>query len=178
MVLDSTVMNVSISQVVDDLDTTVSSVQAAITLYTLVMAAFMLTGAKLGDIWGRRRAFRIGLMIYALGSLTTALSPSITVLMIGWSGIEGLGAVLVIPAIFSLAAANYEGKQRALAYAALGGIAGAAAAAGPLIGGFVTTELSWRVVFAAEVLIVIVVLTQLKRVQDRPSPQKDRLDRG
>src|SRR5947207_7929124 len=89
MVLDTTVMNVSISQVVDDLDTTVSGVQLAITAYTLVMAAFMLTGAKLGDIWGRRRAFSIGLAVYGVGSLTTALSPNLTVLLIGWSGIEG-----------------------------------------------------------------------------------------
>ena len=142
MVLDSTVMNVSISQVVADLHTTVSGVQLAITAYTLVMAAFMLTGAKLGDIWGRRRAFSIGLAIYGVGSLTTALSPNLGVLLLGWSGIEGLGAVLVIPAIASLTAANYSGRERALAYGLLGGIAGAGAAAGPLIGGFITTALS------------------------------------
>src|SRR3954447_21354947 len=145
MVLDSSVMNVSISQIVDDLDTTVQGVQLAITAYTLVMAAFMLTGAKLGDIWGRRRAFAIGLGVYGLGSLITALSPSIGVLLIGWSGIEGLGAVLVTPAIAALTAASYEGRERALAFALLGGVAGAGAAAGPLIGGFVTTALSWRV---------------------------------
>ena len=133
-------MNVSISQVVADLHTTVSGVQLAITAYTLVMAAFMLTGAKLGDIWGRRRAFSIGLAIYGVGSLTTALSPNLDVLLIGWSGIEGLGAVLVIPAIASLTAANYSGRERALAYGLLGGIAGAGAAAGPLIGGFITTD--------------------------------------
>src|SRR6202046_3785955 len=114
MVLDSTVMNVSISQVVADLHTSVSQVQLAITAYTLVMAAFMLTGAKLGDIWGRRRAFSIGLLIYGVGSLTTALSPNITALLIGWSGIEGIGAVLVIPAIAALTAVSYSGKERAL----------------------------------------------------------------
>ena len=124
-------------------------VQVAITTYTLVMAAFMLTGAKLGDIWGRRRTFAIGLAIYGVGSLTTALSPNITVLIIGWSFVEGLGAVLVIPAIAALTAANYSGHERAVAFGLLGGISGAAAAAGPLIGGFVTTVLSWRVVFAA-----------------------------
>ena len=176
MVLDSTVMNVSISQVVKDLHTTVPSVQTAITLYTLTMAAFMLTGAKLGDIWGRRRAFAIGLSVYGLGSLTTALSPNITVLTIGWSGVEGLGAVLVIPAIASLTAANYIGQERALAYAMLGGIAGAAAAAGPLIGGFVTTVLSWRVVFAAETVCVIVILTLVHRLQDHPIQARERLD--
>jgi MFS family permease len=177
MVLDSTVMNVSISQVVADLDTTVPDVQLAITAYTLVMAAFMLTGAKLGDIWGRRRAFSIGLAIYAVGSLATALSPNVTVLLIGWSGIEGLGAVLVIPAIFALTAVSYSGKERALAYGLLGGIAGAGAAAGPLIGGFVTTALTWRVVFAAETCVVIVLLTVVHRIVEHRPKDPPKLDR-
>ena len=123
MVLDSSVMNVAISQIVEDLDTTIQGVQTAITLYTLVMAAFMLLGAKLGDILGRNRAFAIGLAIYGVGSLTTALSPNLAVLLVGWSGIEGFGAVLVVPAIAALTAASYEGNDRALAYALLGGIA-------------------------------------------------------
>ena len=131
MVLDSSVMNVAISQIVEDLDTTIQGVQTAITLYTLVMAAFMLLGAKLGDILGRNRAFAIGLAIYGVGSLTTALSPNLAVLLVGWSGVEGFGAVLVVPAIAALTAANYEGKERALAYALLGGIAAVAVAAGP-----------------------------------------------
>ncbi len=92
-------------------------------MYTLVMAAFMLVGAKLGDILGRDRAFGLGLAVYGLGSLITALSPNLTVLLIGWSGIEGLGAVLVIPAIAALTAANYEGKDRAFAYGMIGGAA-------------------------------------------------------
>jgi MFS family permease len=177
MVLDSTVMNVSISQVVKDLDTTVPSVQAAITLYTLVMAAFMLTGAKLGDIFGRRRTFAIGLLIYGLGSLTTALSPNITVLTIGWSFVEGIGAVLVIPAIFALTAVNYSGNERALAYGLLGGIAGAGAAAGPLIGGFVTTAWTWRVVFAAETATVLVILLFVHRIADHPLSEREPLDK-
>src|SRR5438034_2175063 len=150
MVLDSSVMNVSISQIVEDLNTTVTGVQSAITMYTLVMAAFMLVGAKLGDILGRDRAFGLGLAVYGLGSLITAISPNITVLLIGWSGIEGLGAVLVIPAIAALTAASYEGRERAMAFALLGGVAGAGAAVGPLIGGFVTSALTWRLVFAGE----------------------------
>src|SRR4029450_1207365 len=112
MVLDSSVMNVSISQIVDDLDTTVTGVQSAITMYTLVMAAFILAGAQLGDILGRDRAFGLGLAVYGLGSLTTALSPNLTVLLIGWSGIEGLGAGLVIPAIGDLTCAQHECKER------------------------------------------------------------------
>src|SRR4051812_8257968 len=135
MTLDSSVMNVSISQIVADLNTSIQGVQSAITMYTLVMAAFMLAGAKLGDILGRNRVFALGLAVYGVGSLTTSLSPSLSVLLVGWSGVEGLGAVLVIPAIFALTAANYEGKDRALAYALIGATVAIAVAAGPLIGG-------------------------------------------
>src|SRR3954462_3197280 len=144
MVLDSSVMNVSISQIVADLDTTIQGVQLAITAYTLVMAALMLAGAKLGDIIGRDKTFALGLAIYGVGSLTTALSPNLGVLLVGWSGVEGIGAALVMPAIVALIAATYEGPQRATAFGLVGGVAGAAIAAGPLIGGWVTTELSWR----------------------------------
>src|SRR4029077_16042272 len=183
MVLDSSVMNVSISQIVADLNTTVTGVQSAITMYTLVMAAFMLVGAKLGDILGRDRAFGLGLGVYGLGSLITALSPNLTVLLIGWAGIEGLGAVLVIPAIAALTAANYEGKERAFAYSMIGGAAGAAIAAGPLIGGHgrttagprsgrsVTTTWSWRYVFVGEVVVVIAVLIVHRRMKRAPKPE-------
>ena len=171
MVLDSSVMNVSISQIVDDLDTTVTGVQLAITAYTLVMAAFMLVGAKLGDIWGRDRAFAIGLAVYGVGSLTTALSPNLGVLLIGWSLVEGLGAVLVIPAIAALTAANYEGKDRAFAYGIIGGVAGAAIAVGPVIGGWVTTNFTWRLVFVGEVVVVLVILVVRKQMQPAPRPE-------
>jgi MFS family permease len=164
MVLDSSVMNVAISEIVDDLDTTIQGVQLAITAYTLVMAAFMLAGAKLGDILGRNRTFAIGLGIYGLGSLTTALSPNLTVLLIGWSLVEGIGAALVIPAIVSLVAHNYEGKQRATAFGIVGGVAGAAIAVGPLIGGWVTTEFTWRYVFAGETVVVIAILLMRSRL--------------
>ena len=179
MVLDSSVMNVSISQIVADLNTTVTGVQSAITMYTLVMAAFMLVGAKLGDILGRDRAFGLGLAVYGLGSLITALSPNLTVLLIGWSGIEGLGAVLVIPAIAALIAANYEGKERGFAYGMIGGAAGAAIAAGPLIGGYVTTTWSWRYVFVGEVVVVIAVLVVHRRMKRAPKPEHaPKLDYG
>ena len=112
MVLDTTVMNVSITQIVEDLDTTVVGLQTAITVYTLVMAAFMLIGGKLGDRWGAKRAYMIGMLIYGLGSLITALSPNLGVLLVGWSFIEGFGAVLVIPAIAALTAITYSGRQR------------------------------------------------------------------
>ena len=177
MVLDSSVMNVSISQIVHDLNTSIQGVQTAITMYTLVMAAFMLVGAKLGDMYGRDRIFAIGLGVYGAGSLITALSPNLAVLLFGWSLIEGLGAVMVIPAIAALIASNYVGKQRALAYGAIGGVAGAAIAAGPLIGGFVTTEFSWRYVFAGEVVIVIAVLLFRRRMTPAPAAaHKPKLD--
>src|SRR6478672_909946 len=177
MVLDTSVMNVAISQIVDDLDTTIQGVQTAITMYTLVMAAFMLLGAKLGDILGRNRAFAIGLGIYGIGSLTTALAPNLAVLLVGWSGVEGFGAVLVVPAIAALTAATYEGRARALAYALLGGIAAVAVAAGPLIGGWVTTEFTWRYVFAGEVVVVIGVLLLRGQIAQAPAAEhKPRLD--
>jgi EmrB/QacA subfamily drug resistance transporter len=177
MVLDSSVMNVSISQIVADLDTTIQGVQLAITAYTLVMAAFMLAGAKLGDILGRQRTFAIGLAIYGLGSLTTSLSPNLGVLLIGWSLIEGLGAALVIPAIVSLIAATYSGKQRALAFGIVGGVAGAAVAAGPLIGGWVTTEFSWRYVFAGETVVVALILLLRGNLKRPPAgEQRPQLD--
>jgi predicted MFS family arabinose efflux permease len=137
-------------------------------MYTLVMAAFMLLGAKLGDIVGRNRAFAIGLAIYGIGSLTTALSPNLGVLLVGWSGVEAFGAVLVIPAIASLTAASYEGSARALAYTLLGGIAAIAVAAGPLIGGWVTTEFTWRYVFAGETVVVILILLLRGQIARRP----------
>jgi EmrB/QacA subfamily drug resistance transporter len=171
MVLDSSVMNVSISQIVADLDTTIQGVQLAITAYTLVMATMMLAGAKLGDILGRDRTFAIGLAVYGLGSFITAISPNLGVLLFGWSLIEGLGAAMVMPAIVSLVAATYEGKQRALAFGLIGGVAGAAIAAGPLIGGWVTTEFSWRYVFAGEVVIVAVVLVVRRRLTPSPAPE-------
>jgi MFS family permease len=172
MVLDSSVMNVSISQIVEDLDTTIQGVQLAITAYTLVMAALMLAGAKLGDILGRDRTFALGLAVYGLGSLTTALSPNLTVLLIGWSLIEGLGAALVMPAIVSLIAATYSGRERALAFGIVGGVAGAAIAAGPLIGGWFTTELSWRYVFAGETVIVTAILLLRRRLRSVPAAER------
>jgi MFS family permease len=168
MVLDTTVMNVSISQIVDDLNTTIVGLQTAITVYTLVMAAFMLIGGKLGDKWGARRAYAIGLLVYGAGSLTTALSPNLAVLLVGWSFIEGFGAVLVIPAIAALTAVTYSGRQRALAYGILGGVSGASAAIGPLIGGWVTANYTWRLVFATETAVVLLLMLFLRAIPATP----------
>ena len=177
MVLDQSVMNVSISTLVEDFDTTVTTIQAVITLYCLVMAMFMLTGGKTGDIIGRRRAFVIGLVIYGCGSALTAVAPTVEVLTLGWSIFEGLGAALVLPAMAALIAGNYEGAERKVAYAVLGGVAGAGIAIGPILGGWATTELSWRVVFAGEVVLVLIILVMSRKVADAPrSGAAPRLD--
>ncbi|HVD37241.1 MAG TPA: MFS transporter, partial [Solirubrobacterales bacterium] len=155
MVLDQAVMNVAISQLVEDFDTTVTTIQAVIALYALVMAGLMLTGGKLGDIFGRRRVFAIGLVIYGIGSGLTAASWSVPSLMFGWSILEGIGAAMVLPAMVALVAGTYRGGDRAVAYGVLGGVAGAGIAVGPILGGWATTEASWRVVFVGEVVLVI-----------------------
>jgi MFS family permease len=177
MVLDQAVMNVSISQLVEDFDTDVTSIQAVITLYSLVMAALMIAGGKVGDIMGRRRAFGIGHAIYGAGSLLTAVSWSVPVLTLGWSVLEGIGAALVLPALAALTARSFEGQQRALAYGVLGGVAGAGIAVGPIVGGWVTTYLSWRVVFAAEVVVVIGILLCLRMLPADSGRKGAELDR-
>lgn len=169
MVLDAAVMNVSISQLVADFDTTVTTIQGVITLYALVMAALFMTGGKLGDILGRRRAFVIGHVIYGTGSLLTALAWSVASLTLGWSIIEGIGAAIVLPALAALVAGNFDGKERAAAYGVLGGVSGAAIAVGPILGGWLTTELTWRLVFAGEVVIATaIVLATPRLVRDAP----------
>ncbi|MFF5156731.1 MFS transporter [Streptomyces sp. NPDC000348] len=177
MVLDTAVMNVSISQLVDDFDTEVTAIQAVITLYALVMAAFMITGGRLGDILGRRRVFLGGLVVYATGSALTAVAPTLWVLVLGWSVVEGLGAALVLPAMAALVAESYRGPDRAVAYGVVGGLAGAGIAVGPLLGGWVTTYLTWRLVFAGEVVVVLAVLLLRGAITEAPgSGTRPRLD--
>ena len=139
MALDMSVMNVSIATVAKDVGTTVTGIQTAITLYTLVMASLMITGGKIGQILGRKRAFAIGGVIYACGSLTTALAPNLTVLIIGWSFLEGFGAVLIMPAIVALVASNFVKPERPKAYGLVAAAGAMAIALGPLIGGAFTT---------------------------------------
>ncbi|MGO4201703.1 MFS transporter [Rhodococcus sp. TAF43] len=175
MTLDSSVMNVSMAMVASDLGTTITGIQTAITLYTLVMATLMITGGKIGSIVGRRRAFAIGLVVYGAGSLTTALAPNLTVLLIGWSLLEGIGAALIMPAIVALVASNFPPERRSSAYGLVAASGAIAVAAGPLIGGAVTTFASWRYVFAGEVVLVLVILPVLRRIEDTP-PSRVRLD--
>ena len=176
MALDTTVMNTAIATVANDLGTTVTGIQTAITLYTLVMASLMITGGKIGEIIGRKRAFTIGCVIYSVGSMTTALAPNLTVLIIGWSFLEGLGAVLIMPAIVALVASNFGKPERPRAYGLVAAAGAIAAALGPLIGGAFTTYASWRWVFAGEVLIVVVILLLARRVNDTPAAEGVRLD--
>ena len=148
MMLDSSVMNVSIATVAKDVGTTVDGIQTAITLYTLVMASLMITGGKIGQIIGRKRAFTIGCVIYGCGSFVTPISPSLAVLLIGWSCLEGIGAALILPAIVALVASNFGRDERPRAYGLVASAAAIAIAAGPIIGGLFTTYASWRYVFA------------------------------
>ncbi len=168
LVVDTSLMNVSISAVIDDLDTTASGVQSAIALEALVSAAFILINSKVGDLIGRKRAYVIGLLAYAVGALAMTVAQSLTAIVIFWAVIGGLGASLLLPAMQSLIHGNFAGAAQKQAYALIGAAAAIAAAVGPLIGGFVTTYLSWRVGFALEVVIIAVVLSQIRLVKDVP----------
>jgi MFS family permease len=176
MMLDSSVMNVSMATVAKDLGTSITGIQTAITLYTLVMAAFMVTGGKIGQILGRSRAFAIGCVIYGAGSLTTSLAPNLGILLLGWSCLEGLGAALILPAIVALVATNFAADERPRAYGLVAAAAAVAVAVGPIIGGFFTTYLSWRFVFAGEVLVVVAILFLARRITADVPEQKVRLD--
>lgn len=176
MTLDSSVMNVSIATVARDLDTTVTGIQTAITLYTLVMACLMITGGKVGQIMGHKRAFALGCVVYGAGSLTTSLSPNLAVMLVGWSLLEGIGAALIMPAIISLVAANAGPADRPRAYGLVAASGAVAVAVGPLIGGLLTTYGSWRWVFAGEVVIVAGILLLTARLADSPREESVRLD--
>ena len=177
MTLDASVMNVSIASVADDVGTDITGIQGAITAYTLVMAALMLAGAKIGAIIGRKRAFSIGCVIYACGSFTTAIAPNLPVLLFGWSFLEGVGAALILPAIVALVAANFPQERRPAAYGLVAAAGAVAVAIGPLIGGAATTYFSWRWVFAGEVVIAAAILVLARRQRDASSgAQRARLD--
>ncbi len=168
LVVDTSLMNVSISAVVHDLDTTASGVQSAIALEALVSAAFILIGSKIGDLFGRKRAYILGLLGYAAGALSMTLSQSLLPIVIFWAIVGGLGAALLLPAMQSLIHGNFQGAMQRRAYALVGAAAAIAAAVGPLVGGFITTYLSWRVAFGGEVVIIAIVLFGSRRVHDVP----------
>ena len=176
LVVDTSLMNVSISAVVDDLDTTVSGVQGAIALEALISAAFILINSKVGDLIGRRRAYVLGLLAYAIGALAMTLAQDLTAIIVFWAIIGGLGASLLLPAMQSLIHGNFQGAAQKKTYALVGASAAIAAAVGPLLGGFVTTYLSWRVGFLLEVVIIAVVLSQIGLVKDVPYTGDRRVD--
>jgi MFS family permease len=176
MTLDSSVMNVSIATVADDVGTTVAGIQTAITMYTLVMASLMITGGKIGQILGRKRAFAIGCVIYGCGSFTTAISPSLAILLLGWSFLEGVGAALIMPSVVALVASNFGRAERPRAYGLVASAGAIAVAAGPLIGGLFTTYASWRWVFAGEVLVVLGILALVRGMGDTPAEEGAALD--
>lgn len=167
LTLDSTIMNVSISTLVVDLHTNVTNLQGAIALYSLVMAALMIAGAKIGDIIGRKKALLIGLATYGTGALITGLSWNVGSLIFGWSFLEGVGAALTMPALYSIVVANFsEGQERVKAYGIIAAMAAAGAALGPIIGGFLTAFVSWRIAFIGEVFVVIYILLNHKKIKD------------
>jgi MFS family permease len=176
MTLDSSVMNVSIATVADDVGTTVTGVQTAITFYTLVMASLMITGGKIGQILGRKRTFAIGCVIYGCGSFITAIAPNLAVLTFGWSVLEGVGAALIMPAVVALVASNFARGERPRAYGLVASAGAIAVAAGPLIGGLFTTYLSWRLVFVGEVIVVVAILVLIRQMADTPPEAGARLD--
>ncbi|HEX5619137.1 MAG TPA: MFS transporter [Solirubrobacteraceae bacterium] len=168
LVVDTSFMNVSISAVVQDLGTTVSTVQAAIALEALVSAAFILIGGKVGDLFGRKRAYVLGLLGYAVGGVAMTMAQSVTAMIVFWAIIGGIGAALLLPAMQSLIHGNFDGAARTKVYALVGASAAIATAVGPLLGGFITTYLSWRVAFELEVVVIAVVLSGIKLVHDVP----------
>ena len=176
LVVDTSLMNVSISAVIKDLHTTASGVQSAIALEALVSAAFILTSSKLGDLMGRRRAYVIGLLAYAVGAVAMTLAQNLQTIIIFWAIVGGLGASLLLPAMQSLIHGNFTGGAQKRAYALVGASAAIAAAVGPLLGGFLTTYLSWRVGFGLEALVILVILTQIRLVEDVPYTGSRKID--
>ena len=158
IVIDTTIMNVSISALVVDLNTTVVGVQSAISIYAMVMASLMLIGSRLSDIFGVKRIFVVGLIIYSIGTTLASLAPSLTVIIIGWSVMEGVGAALMIPTIQVLLRKRYQDEDLAFAYGIVAAVAAVGAAVGPIVGGFFTTYISWRWAFRTELVIAVLVL--------------------
>jgi MFS family permease len=174
----NTSLNVSISAITLDLDTTVTAVQTSITLFTLVMAMLMIAGSKLTDIWGRKRTFLWGIAVFAAGSAIAALATGMGFVFLGHSLLQGIGSALLIPPIYILVTVSIDDlRARAAAFGVVAGAGGLGSAAGPLIGGLVTTALSWRATFASQILLAVVVILLSRRFRDvaviGPKPSLD-----
>src|SRR5688572_24074294 len=167
-VIDTSFMNVSISAVVEDLDTTVSGVQSAVAIEALVSAAFIMIGSKLGDLFGRKRAYVTGLLLYALGAIAMVFAQGLAAIIVFWAVVGGLGAALYLPAMQSLIHGNFDGKMQVKVFAMIGAAGAIAAAIGPLIGGALTTLLSWRVGFAVEAVVIGGVLLGSGLIREEP----------
>jgi MFS family permease len=179
LVIDTVTMEVSISALVDDLNTDVSAIQSIITIYTLVKAAFMLIGAKLQDIIGRKRTFILGAAMYGVGTFTAAISQNAAMFLVGWSILEGIGTVLMLPATVTFITGTYEGKERAFAFGVWGGIAAAASIFGLIFGGYLTTFYTWRWVFALELVILLIIFALHRMLKEtRPTASWKSFDGG
>ena len=169
---DTQSMSVAISAIVEDLDTTVTGVQTAMSLFTLTMAALMIPGSKLTDIWGRKRCFTLGLTIYAIGALTTSVAPVLGVMIVGYSVLEGIGSALMIPPIYILVTVLVtDGARRAKAFGVVSAAAALGAATGPLLGGLITTAITWRASFLLEVVAIVAILYMSRRIPESPLPE-------
>lgn len=158
IIIDTTVLNVSLQEIIKDLKTDLQTMQWIITIYSLVLAALTITGGRLGDLFGRKKMFVFGAALFGVGSFIASISTSAGMLLVGWSLVEGIGAALMLPATASLVVSNFQGKERAIAFGVWGGIAGAASAFGPLLGGWLTSNVSWHWAFRINVVIVLLVL--------------------
>jgi len=158
IVLDSLFMNVSISRIVVDLNTDVSTIQMIVSFCTLITAALILFSTKLQDIVGKKKLFLIGVALFGIGIFTAVISSSVIMFFVGWSGIKGVAAALMLPAIVSIISGTYSGKKRTIALATLGIVAGLADTVAPLIGGVITTFFSWRYTFAFELIFIVFIL--------------------
>lgn len=169
-------MNVSISALVEDLGTSVDGIKKAFALNALSMAIFVLLGGKLGDIWGLKRTFLIGVALTIAGSLTASMAPNLAVFMLGWCFIQGVGSALMMPNVQSLIRVNTEDEARAKAYGLIGGIGAMGTAVGPIVGGFMTAYLSWRWAFRMEAIILAAILVMSSAIPKDTAQEKRPLD--
>ncbi len=177
IVLDTTILNVSLKNIIGDLHTDVQSIQWVITAYSLMLAAFTITGGRFGDFFGRKRMFILGAVIFAIGSFIASISPNVGVMVLGEAIIEGIGACLMLPATTSLLVSNYQGRDRQIAFGIWGGIAAASAAFGPIFGGWLTTYYSWRWAFRLNVGVAIILILGAFLIQEaRDTEEKITID--
>ena len=177
IIIDTTVLNVSIKNILSDLHTTVQNIQWVISAYSLTLAALTVTGGRLGDLFGRKKMFMLGAVLFAIGSLMTSFAPTIAWIIFGNAIVEGIGAALMMPATASLLVNHYRGKDRALAFAIWGSVAASAVAVGPILGGYLTTNYSWRWAFRINLIVVALLLLGARFIHEaRDKVEKIELD--